>query len=53
MKSTYQVKRGQLLWGTLRRLASAEYLIFVGVDQGEDDEERVMRMLQRCLADQL
>lgn len=50
---SHQVKRGGLPQSTLRQPRLAEGLVFVGVYQGEDDEERVMRVLQTCSTDQL
>ncbi len=52
-RKSHQVKRGRLPRSTLRQPTPAEALVFVGVDQGEDDEECVVRMLQRRSADQL
>lgn len=50
---SHQVKRGGLSQSTLRQPRLAEGIVFVGVHQGEDDEERVMRVLQTRSTDQL
>lgn len=50
---SHLVKLGRLLQSAPRGPRPAEGLVFVGVDQGEDDEERVVRMLQAGSADQL
>lgn len=50
---SHQVKLGGLLRGAPRWPRLAVALVFVGVHKGEDDEERVMRVLQTRSADQL
>lgn len=50
---SHQVKWGGLLRSALRQLWPAEGLVFVGVHQGKDDEEGVVRVLQTRSTNQL
>lgn len=50
---SHLVELGGRLRSALRGPRPAEALVLVGVHQGEDDEERVVRMLQTGSADQL
>lgn len=51
--NSHLVKLRGLLCGAPRQTPLAVVLVFVGVHEGEDDEERVMGMVQTCSADQL
>lgn len=50
---SHLVELGRLLRSAPRGPRPAEALVLVSIHQGEDDEERVVRMLQTGSADQL